>query len=401
MMKKYIVAFSYVFSDLHVQRFDEFGAVQKDIKVPLTYAGKSKLFQKLQRESEIDRKISTMLPRISFIITSLMPDPSRRLNNLNVIPTSADMEESDFLYQGQPWNFQFNLTAWGKYMEDVLMMTEQIAVFFRPDLALTVKEISSLNVERNITITLEDVTLEIQEEIAAEENRQFMADFSFLMKGWLYPPVSTNTEIIKEINVKYLDMDSGSEIMNVQQIWNEINEEIDKTITLYEGEEGETFEPSIASYIFNDGNANSSRWQNEANAWDDGAGYENTDAEFDPGTSFVDGYINLTGNQGDGTDLGAISKVELIIKQEGTGGSGQPDSVEIKPYFGGANYGDIHDLKAAGNGIVTFDITSDTNAPGTWTWDDVRDLEARIDVGQNPDCYWYLYYVEIKVTYTE
>jgi hypothetical protein len=210
--------------------------VQKDIKVPVTYAGKSKLFQKLQRETEIDRNISTVLPRISFIITSLMPDPSRRLNNLNTIPTTGDIEETDFLYQGQPWNFQFNMTAWGKYMEDVLMMVEQIAVFFKPDLVIAVKEISSLNVERNIQITLEDVTLEIQEEIAAEENRSFMSDFSFLVKGWLYPPVNMNDEIIKEINVKYLDMDTESEIMNVQQIWNEITEEIDTTKTIYEGE---------------------------------------------------------------------------------------------------------------------------------------------------------------------
>jgi hypothetical protein len=236
MIKKYIVAFSYVMSDIHVQRFDEFGSVQKDIKVPLTYAGKSKLFQKLQRDPDVDRMISTVLPRISFIVTSLMPDESRRLNNLNIIPTSGDVEETDFLYQGQPWNFTFNMTAWGKYMEDVLMMVEQIAVFFKPDLSITVKEISSLNVERNIQIILEDVTLEIQEEIAAEENRSFMADFTFLMKGWLYPSVSMNDEIIKEINVKYLDMDTESEIMNVQQIWNEITEEIDTTKTIYEGE---------------------------------------------------------------------------------------------------------------------------------------------------------------------
>jgi hypothetical protein len=128
------------------------------------------------------------------------------------------------------------MTAWGKYMEDVLMMVEQIAVFFKPDLVIAVKEISSLNVERNIQITLEDVTLEIQEEIAAEENRSFMSDFSFLVKGWLYPPVNMNDEIIKEINVKYLDMDTESEIMNVQQIWNEITEEIDTTKTIYEGE---------------------------------------------------------------------------------------------------------------------------------------------------------------------
>ena len=235
MTKKYIVAMAYVFSDVHIQRFDDAGAVQKDIKVPITYAGKSKLFQKLQREPEIDRKVSTVLPRISFLITSIQPDPSRRLNNLNTIPTSADMEESDFLYQGQPWNFQFSLTAWGKYMEDVLQMVEQIAVFFKPDLALTVKEISTLNVERNIQITLEDVSMDIAEELAVEDNRSFMADFTFLLKGWLYPPVVTNNEIIKEINIKFSDMDSGSDIVNIQHLWNEINQEIDTTKTIYDG----------------------------------------------------------------------------------------------------------------------------------------------------------------------
>ena len=69
----------------------------------------------------------------------------------------------------------------------------------------------------------------------------------------------------------------------------------------------------------------------------------------------------LTGNEGDGTDLGSISRVELRAYGYGDGG----DKVYLKPVFGGADDGDDHTVLVQGapDWSAWQDITSDPNNP--------------------------------------
>ena len=71
-IKTYIIAMSHIFDNIHVIRSDSAGIDVKNIKVPLTYSGKTKLFYKLQQDQ--DRNVSTILPRISFMFDRMERD---------------------------------------------------------------------------------------------------------------------------------------------------------------------------------------------------------------------------------------------------------------------------------------------------------------------------------------
>jgi len=229
MTKKYVVAFSHIFSDIHVVRTDSGGLDVKDITVPVTYAGKRKMYQVLQRNSTINGKVSTVLPRISFLITGLTPDPQRKCNPTNQISISSDATTEEFMYNPVPYNFNIDLVVWAKNMDDLLQVIEQSATFFNPHYTLTVNEIEELNIQRNITVTLNSTDLEIDGEYDEESERTLMATMNFTLKGFLYKPI-TESAIIALINAKLVDEDDNA-ISNIELDWDYLTDITTETRT--------------------------------------------------------------------------------------------------------------------------------------------------------------------------
>jgi hypothetical protein len=222
MIKKYIVAFYHIFEDVHVLRRDENDTIIKDIKVPVSYVGKSKMFYLLQRKEEVGTRISTTLPRMSFIITGLTPDTGRKEPVLNEVPISVSGDTEFFMYSPTPYNFQFDFSIWAEYTDDMMQIIEQIGTFFRPDFTFFVEEIESLDIRRNISIVLNDMNLDVANEFADEEDRTITADISFTLKGYLYPPIKDES-IIKIINVRFTDYeDRCLDFANINHTFNEI-----------------------------------------------------------------------------------------------------------------------------------------------------------------------------------
>lgn len=231
MIKKYIVAFYHLFEDVHVLRTDKSGEIVKDIKVPVSYTTKQKLFYILQRygtdgsrddDIKVGGRISTTLPRMSYQITGLAPDPSRKESQLNEIPISYGNGTEDFMYSPVPYNFTIAFSIWAEYQDDLMQIIEQVGTFFRPDHTFFVEEIPEFNIQRNISIILNGVNLDITNEFADEQDRTVMADFDFTLKGYLYPPIS-NGEIIKIINVRFTDYtDRCLDFANINHTFNEI-----------------------------------------------------------------------------------------------------------------------------------------------------------------------------------
>ena len=112
------------------------------------------------------------------------------------------------------------------------------------------------------------------------------------------------------------------------------------------------------------------------------------------GTTYMDGISGAADPGGSTT----ITKVEIRVHGYETGSPAQKD---IQPLFAGTDPGDLHDSDVPNSspgwgGYI--DITSDTNAPGTWDWDDVSNLDMNLTFQGFFD-YWYISKVEIRVTY--
>jgi len=227
MIRKYIVALHHVVSDIHVLRTEN-NIVRKDIVVPVTYGTKSKLYNKLTRSISVGDRINTILPRISFIINGMEFEPSRKKNNLNEHRYDNDGETERFIYSGIPYNFNVDMSVWTIYVDDMLQIIEQIATFFKPDYIVTVKEIPELELEKNLPIELRSIMFNIENEYE-DTDRMITADLNFVVKGYVYPPISNST-VIKHIMTKMGNLPNEYIQETIKLDWDEIEDKINVSI---------------------------------------------------------------------------------------------------------------------------------------------------------------------------
>lgn len=229
-IKTYIIAMSHIFDNIHVIRSDSAGIDVKNIKVPLTYSGKTKLFYKLQQDQ--DRNVSTILPRISFMFDRMERDSERSTLYSNTIKfISEDGINEEFQYNPISYNFHFSASIWTKYADDIFQMIEQISSFFDPDFCITVQEIPALNITKNISILLNDIDLQVDNDFE-EDDRIITADLTFTLKGFIYKPISSSS-LIRHIKVNMRDdnTDAKDVVETIEHRWNALTSEIDTTIT--------------------------------------------------------------------------------------------------------------------------------------------------------------------------
>jgi len=207
MFRKYILAIHHILSDIIVQRFDKNGNITKEIKVPVTLGGKTMMFQILENEVDI---VGPILPRISFILSGLNIDEERKENPINKYYVDLpDGTNEEFIYSGKPYNIHFSVTVWTKYVEDLFQIIEQICVFFNPDFSVTVNEIEELNLKRDVTIMLnDDIDINISSDFEEGSEREVSADLTFILKGYLYPPIK-NDNVIEFITQNFYNKDDN------------------------------------------------------------------------------------------------------------------------------------------------------------------------------------------------
>jgi peptidase M28-like protein/PKD domain-containing protein len=147
------------------------------------------------------------------------------------------------------------------------------------------------------------------------------------------------------------------------------------------------------TYYFNHYDSNEA-WTTNPSSMVNGNDSSYTSTTSDGDIEFCDG------NNCSGSDLGIISKVEIRVK----GYRYYNGSIKLRPVFRSGD-GDNHgfSLSSQGGWSQWYDITSDTNAPGSWTWADVRslrcDVEASIIISGLPPSIVYCSQVEVQVTY--
>lgn len=119
-------------------------------------------------------------------------------------------------------------------------------------------------------------------------------------------------------------------------------------------------------------------------------------------------YIHMNASEYTSGATGTITKVETRVYYKNNWASSQTtrnNVARLQPYFGGTAAGDTHN-DATGNHSVaqwsaTFDITNDTNAPDTWTWNDIASLDMRVIDYRPSSGQITVYRVEMIVTYNE
>jgi hypothetical protein len=203
-LRKYVIYFGTLFNNIWLKRYDNTGTLIQTMKVPLNYGPREKFLARLDGNPDLQRSIATQLPRMTFEMTGMYYDPSRKFNAINktTAPVPGQPGRTRYQYQPVPYNIDFTLSIMVKNIEDGTYIIEQILPYFNPVWTATLNLNPDLNQKHDIPITLDNITCEDTYEGDFINRRAVIWTLSFTMKGYFFGPTNqANGTIIKEIDI--------------------------------------------------------------------------------------------------------------------------------------------------------------------------------------------------------
>lgn len=182
-----------------VKRVDGTGAEIERVKVPISYGPKEKYITRLQGDPDLTKETQVTLPRMSFEITGMTYDAPRKQNPLQRVARGTDATKTRSQYMGVPYDFNFELTIYGRNMDDANQVLEQILPYFNPDYTFTIIPVSELGFMKDIPLSLNGVSQAITYEGNSTSTRFIYYTLDLTMKGYFYGPYSDPKIIRKSI----------------------------------------------------------------------------------------------------------------------------------------------------------------------------------------------------------
>jgi hypothetical protein len=212
-IRKMVVAFGTLFNDIQIIRKSLNQQTNYEtLKVPISYGPKEKYVTRLASDPNLIKSIGTVVPRISFDMTGLAYDPSRKQSSTikNYAMNSSGTVNSQ--YAPIPYNFDFSLSIYVRNTEDGTQIIEQILPFFTPDFTISVDLIEGMDQKYDIPIILESVSPNIDYEGDMSTTRLIIWDLTFTVKGFIFPALNVGGDkIIKRANTNmYIESGSSS-----------------------------------------------------------------------------------------------------------------------------------------------------------------------------------------------
>ncbi len=217
LIRKYVVLFGTIFNGVHITRSDLNGDTAQTIKVPLVYGPKEKMLARISGDPNLDQQIAIVLPVMSFEMTSLIYAPERKFPTTNRIttPNSTDGKKKT-VYVPVPYDMTFTLSILAKNIVDANRIIEQILPFFTPEWTATINLIPEMQIKHDIPLILTATSLEDAYEGPFEQGRTITYTLDFLMKGFFYGPIRSDS-VIRQIETQFYQ-NLESDIFNVQTI---------------------------------------------------------------------------------------------------------------------------------------------------------------------------------------
>jgi hypothetical protein len=263
-LRKTIVAFGTLFNNIEIKHKDKEGDTFSIIKVPITYGPVQKFLARLEQAPDIQKRIALTLPRMSFEITGISYDPSRKVSTLQTFKSvNKDTNKLVNNYMPVPYNVNFQLSILSKLNEDALQIVEQILPYFQPQFTLTLDLVQELGEKRDIPIVFNSINMDDQYEGDFTTRRILIYTLNFTAKTYLFGPTNTfNEGLIRKVQVDYYSDTNRNNnpsrqlryIADVRALkdYNEdqsaiLNQDIDQQTTEFDVSDGAPF--VIGSYI--------------------------------------------------------------------------------------------------------------------------------------------------------
>jgi hypothetical protein len=202
-IRKTIIAFGRLFSDIKIAREGTDGQVAQTISVPLAYAPKEKWIVRIDSDPNLNNHTYTSLPRLSFEVTGYAYDSARKTNKMNKIQCNVETNPANPVRQSvfapAPYNISINLYILTKTQEDAMQIVEQILPVFNPEYTLSVNAVPALNIVQDIPVILNSIEVDDTYDGAFDVRRFVTHTLSFTLKTNIYGPVTDQGVITSAI----------------------------------------------------------------------------------------------------------------------------------------------------------------------------------------------------------
>jgi hypothetical protein len=185
-LRNTVIAFGSIFESLYISRYEEDGVTEKEqIRVPLEYGNKEKFVQTLSKDTT--GRVQITLPKMSFEITNILYDPTRKVNRMNRRAGYVDDVYKN-MFAEVPYNVGFGLYIYTRHMDDMLQIVEQIIPYFAPDYTISVK-MNDLHDSVDIPFVLNGVNINEDYEGPLDTRRSLVGVLDFTAKTYIYPKI--------------------------------------------------------------------------------------------------------------------------------------------------------------------------------------------------------------------
>ena len=202
-LRKTVIGFGTLFNDINIRHRDASGTSFSNLKVPLAYGPIQKFLARIQQQPDLNREVALTLPRLSFEMTGLQYDPSRKTGVTQTFLASQSGNVKK-VYMPVPYNVTFELNIISKLNDDSLQIIEQILPYFQPSLNITINLISAIGEKKDVPVVMESITQNDQYEGGFDSRRLIIHTLRFTAKTYLFGPVAESTDgLIKRVDVDY------------------------------------------------------------------------------------------------------------------------------------------------------------------------------------------------------
>jgi hypothetical protein len=213
-IRKTIISFGTLFNNISIRHKDSSDDVVSELKVPLAYAPVQKFLARLEQQGDLNKPVAITLPRLSFEMTDISYDPSRKSGVTQTFKAS-DGTNLKKVFMPVPYNIGFELNLLSKLNDDALQVVEQILPYFQPAFTLTVDLVSSIGEKRDIPIILDNISFQDDYEGDFSTRRALIYTLKFTAKTYLFGPISDTTDgLIKKVQV---DISSSNDISTAKR----------------------------------------------------------------------------------------------------------------------------------------------------------------------------------------
>ena len=190
-IRKLVVGFGNLFNNITLVRYNPDLTEAERVLVPIVYATKELYVRRLEDDPGLDKKIQTALPRMSFEMSGLTYDSTRKQNtNTRTFAKTANGGVTA-QYNPVPYNFDFNLYIYVRNIEDGTQIIEHILPFFAPDYTIKLNMVPEMGIIKEVPIILNSATHDIiYEGDKNSETRMIIWTLNFTVKGFIFGKMS-------------------------------------------------------------------------------------------------------------------------------------------------------------------------------------------------------------------